>query len=153
MDFHIPLSKVFKSGPNKSKTGYQSCDWMQEQVNQVLRDCGYDPEGQMPKEILRKICLTALYACKVPPERIAQEASHSEVGSLVDYIDQTWSETDGLLFWSMIFSDDQPLPDPDLFLRYRAYDQLRPSRENEPHFTDGAEEQARQQWANLRKTL
>jgi len=133
-DFRVPVRRVVKKGPHKSRTGYRDVEQMQNQVNQLLRDSGFEWKGQMPKNILRKINLSAQYACKVPLERIAQEASHAKLDSLLDYIDQSWTEDEGLSFWSMVFFDDQPQPDPDLFVRYHAYEQLRPAPENEPHF-------------------
>ncbi len=123
-EFRIPNPNA-KPDAVKPEDKYYDVTYMMDWMNGVLRESGFDPEGSMPDELLRKICLTSLKACGVPEKYVWQEAGHSGIGNLRYYIDKSWSRGDGLAVWSMLF-DGQPAYGSDDFEWYRAYGQRRP---------------------------
>ena len=107
---HLPRDfRLFKKGKQVSLAV------MTIKVSQLLRAAGFNPPGQMPACPLRKANISALVACGVPFEFIAQQTGLSSLKTLRRHYDPTWSHAMGMEFFTNF-------PIPDLTL-YRAWQQ------------------------------
>ena len=110
--FHGHLPRDFRL----LKKGTQvSLAVMTMKVSQLLRAAGFNPPGQMPANPLRKAKISALVACGVPFEFIAQETGLPNLKTLWRHYDATWSRAMGMEFFTNF-----PIPD---FKLYRAWQQ------------------------------